>query len=280
MKSKVLLLGNTGKLGSAFERVLSKHFELVGLSSRNFDASDFDALSSIISGHAPDIVINTVAFLGIDPCEKDPNNALRMNTLYPRCLAEITKKIGAVLVHFSTDAVFNDAKHDYLTESDIPIPVNFYGLSKYGGDCLVQSTCEKYYIFRVPILFGPHSKKNQFVEKMLDNIKSGQRTLRFADDILSSPTYSLDVARKVRELLIEQVPFGLYHISNTGKASLFDLMSSIINELKLPIDIERGSYLDFPSVGQKNTYTPLSSVKTTSMRPWEEAVKEYCQLLK
>ncbi len=276
-KRKILLLGNTGKMGTALKSILEGEYRVIGRNSGDFNALNPDDVYSLVEETAPDIVINTVAFLGIDPSEKDPVRAFRLNTLYPKHLAELSNEKGFLLIHFSTDAVFDDSKRDYYTEGDCPLPINMYGLTKYGGDCSIQTIASNYYIFRIPVLFGETSKNTQFVEKMLQRVKGGERVLRISDDIISSPSYSRDIAREVKRILEEPLPSGLYHIANKGMASLYDLMSEIAKNLKIDVTVERASYRDFPYLGRKNTFTPIRSEKVAGLRPWQEAVIEYCK---
>ncbi|MBU2541508.1 MAG: NAD(P)-dependent oxidoreductase [Candidatus Omnitrophica bacterium] len=281
LKGRVLLLGSTGKMGLALTEVFTNNdFEVIGKNSKDFDARDSRQVHALIKENKPEVVLNTVASLGLDPCADDPQDTLAVNTLYPKALAELSNEYGFLLVHFSTDAVFNDEKQDYYVESDAPHPLNLYGLTKYGADCLIQAIAKTYYIFRVSVLFGETTKDNQFVEKMLQRIKQGQKALKIAADIISSPTYSRDVAGEILRILRSSSAFGLYHIANQGKASLFELMKEIIKCLKLDAEIQKASYKDFPFTCIKNTNTPLKSEKIPSLRPWQDAVREYCDRIK
>lgn len=277
MSKTLLLLGCTGKVGTAVSSVFGDGYSISELCSRDFDANELDTVKDVIGKHNPDIVINTAAFLGIDPCEKEPEKAFRMNALYPKALGELSREMGFLLVHFSTDAVFDGAKRDFYTERDIPVPLNVYGATKYCGDCFVQATAERYYILRVSVLFGKTPKNNQFIEKMLKKANEGQKVLKIADDIVSSPTYSKDAALEAKRIIEGQMPFGLYHLANEGKASLYELQKAVVEAIGLDVKVEKASYKDFPYIGIKNTYTPLRSEKIPPLRPWEEAVKEYCK---
>jgi len=179
-----------------------------------------------------------------------------------------------------TDAVFNDDKQDFYVESDEPAPVNMYGKTKLQGDRFIEQIARRYYIIRISVQFGEVDKHAQFVEKMIKRIKDGQKTLTIAGDIISSPSYSLDIARRLRVIIEGSEPSGLYHVANEGKASLYDLMTEVVRCLGLQVTIQKGSFKDFPSVGMKNTYTPICSEKIEGLRPWKEAVQEYCQHLK
>lgn len=275
-EARVLLLGASGKMGLALREAMRGRFQVAEANSRDFDAQDPDSVSRLVAGKKPDIIINAVALLGIDPCEQDPGRAYRLNTLYPLQLAELAAAGGAVLAHFSTDAVFNDAKRDHYVESDAPAPLNLYGLTKYGGDCAIAAATDRHYIFRIPLLFGETARDTQFVEKMLRRLRAGEKALRVADDIVSSPTYSRDAAAAVVEALAARRPFGLYHVANEGRASLYELMSEIVRGLGCGPAVARGSYRDFPHVGRKNTFTPIRSEKIAPLRPWREAARAYC----
>jgi len=116
MPKTILLLGHTGKLGSALHICLSPDYQVVGKNSRDFDASDFEQVAALLEQSRPEIVINTVAFMGIDQCELEPEKAQLINTLLPGYLAKLSEQKDITLVHFSTDAVFNDEKNDYYHE--------------------------------------------------------------------------------------------------------------------------------------------------------------------
>lgn len=276
MLPKILLMGCTGKMGSALREAFSIGYTVIGTSRANFDAADFSHLRKLIDEYEPDIVINTIAFMGIDACEREPEKAFRVNTLYPKYLAELANKKGFLLVHFSTDAVFNGAKQDFYLESDPALPLNMYGLSKYGGDCFVKGIAARYYIIRVSLLFGLSANSSQFVEKMLTRIRQGADVLKVADDIVLSPSYTVDLALEVKRLLENSFPHGLYHVANGGMASLFEFMTELTGRLYPGVVIEKASSNEFPSQGIKNSFTPITSEKLPPLRPWHEAAKAYC----
>ena len=280
MDKKLLVLGNSGKMGQAVCTVFGRDYPIVGKNSGDFNARNPEEVAAIVEAARPDITINAAAFLGIDPCEEAPEKAFTVNTLYPKLLAELSNRMNFLLIHFSTDAVFNDRPEGAYTESDCPKPVNVYGVTKYGGDCFVQNIARRFYLIRIPVLFGESIKNTQFVEKMLDRIRQGTTRIRIADDIISSPTYSRDVATEIRRILEASEPYGVYHVANQGQASLYELMVEVVGSLGWAVTVEKGSYLDFPFIGTKNTCTPIQSEKLTPLRHWKEAVAEYCRRLK
>lgn len=275
MKQRLLLLGSTGKMGTAISQVFAQNYEIISKSSKDFDAAKPEQAQALIHELKPDIVINTVAFMGIDPCEKNRSMAETINSKYPTLLAESCHQQGILFVHFTTDAVFNGAKGSAYVESDPAAPLNFYGASKHAADLLISSRCPKHYLIRLPVIFGP-SRADQFVEKMLLRAKNGN-PLRVADDVIGSPSYTIDIVTALKAMIEEQKPYGLYHLANEGQASLYDLMKECLEQAKIDVPLSRASHLDFPSVGIKNTFTPMTSEKIAPLRPWREAVACFIQ---
>ncbi|WP_130471683.1 SDR family oxidoreductase [Candidatus Magnetaquicoccus inordinatus] len=280
MSLRILLLGHTGKMGLALQHAFAGLGTVIGYNSTTLNAADPEAVAEVVRHNQPDLLINTIAFLGIDPCEKDPLLAQQINTLFPRQLAQLAAELNAVLIHFSTDAVFPDLAEGAYTEEMCPQPINLYGASKWMGDCMVMHHAPRHYIFRLPLLFGPASKANQFMERMLSLLEQGRPQLRVAEDIISSPSYSRDLAAEVRRVYAERYPWGVYHLSNSGTGSLYELMHEVGKHLQIAEKIHPASYREFPSLGVKQTRTPLVSLKLPPLRPWQEAVAAYCQLLK
>ncbi len=276
---KLLLLGGSGKLGTAINQVFSPQWTIKSLTSQDFDAANPESLLPQLSDFHPDLIVNCVAYLGIDPSEADPQAAFRLNALLPRYLAELAEKYSCPLVHFSSDAVFSGAKKTILSEQDCPDPVNLYGITKLAGDHLVAAVTPRHYILRISLLFGASSKQNQFVEKMLERVRKGQAELQIAADIVASPSYAPDIARQLFNIIEEKRPWGLYHVANDGQASLFDLMKELCRLCAPQVRVQAASHHDFAAVGRKNDFTPLCSVKLNALRPWQEALVDYVATL-
>jgi len=278
---KILLLGGSGKMGRALKSILQDSYKVISPESSELDIMDFHKVEEFMEDTIPDIVINTVAFLGIDPCEDDPQRAFKMNTLFPWELAKLSNKFNFILIHFSTDAVFPDIddNKDAYCESDIPSPVNIYGMTKLGGDMKIEQIANKYYLIRISVLFGINKKSNQFVEKMLSLIEGGMEEISVSNDIICTPCYNDDVALSVKNIIDSDLDYGLYHVVNKGRASLYELMIEILSCLSINVKVNQVSYKTFPALGVKNTKTPLKTDRLTPMREWKDAVKEYCKLL-
>ncbi|MCG8509880.1 MAG: NAD(P)-dependent oxidoreductase [Rhodospirillales bacterium] len=276
MAEKVLLFGHTGKMGTALSSAFGAAFDVVGVNSSGIDVRDGAAVRSLVGETKPDVIINAVARLGIDHCEQHATEAFEVNALFPAVLAQCARDRGAVLVHLSSETVFSGVKGGFLTEDDTPDPVNAYGMSKYMSELVVRDLLADHYIFRLPVLFGQCRKRVHFVERMVDRVRDGDKHLRMADDIVTSPTYSRDAAETIFKAVSAGAPFGLYHVCNSGKASLYDLMTETVRLLGLDAVVEPASHEDFPSQGRKNTVTPLRQTKLPELRTWKAALADYC----
>lgn len=275
---KVLVLGSSGKLGQALVRAFAGNYEVVGRSfSGGLDAGDHSQLQDLVERVQPRIVCNAVALSGLDACERDPAKALQLNTLLPRFLARCCRRQGSLLVHFSTDAVFNGLRSSgCYGESDLPSPTNLYGFTKFGGDAFLAAEADQHYVFRLSVLAGPPGRSPQFLEKMIARARAGE-TLQVADDVICSPSYVKDIAEVVRNTVELGLPFGLYHTANSGAASLYDLVEEVLRGLHLETKLEPVSHRQFPSLAPMTLRTPLRSEKTEPLRDWREAIGEYCR---
>lgn len=279
VKRKILLFGDTGKIGSAIKEVFSEHYTLICKNSQNFTIENSKEVEDIIQQEQPDIVVNTVVYGGVNQCEENPQKAFYINTLFPKLLAEFSAKFDFILVHFSTEAVFAD-NLEKLDESTLPAPVNMYGFTKYGADIYIPQKTKKYYIFRIPIQFGINRKNTQFVEKMLQQAISGQTEFNIANDVISMPSYNIDTVQKAKEIIENNLDFGLYHIASKEKASLYELFCTIMDEMKIDVKINKASYKDFDSKGLNTTCIMIKSKKIDALRSYKESIKDYCNNVK
>jgi len=279
MKKTLLLLGASGKMGTALGEVFASDYEVIPKTSADFDAANPEGASALIEEAKPNLIVNAVALLGIDRCDREADRAFKINTLFPKILAQSAKQHGACLIHLSTAAVFDGKKNDYYNENDMPSPLNIYGATKLAGDSMIRAHLKEHYIFRIPIVFGPSTKEDQFTEKMLMKAKAGE-TLKVADDVYDSPSYSLDVAAEMKRIVDLESPFGLYHVTNRGKASLYELISYMVKKAGLNVPVERASYRQFTFVGLKNTNTPMTTGKLKPLRSWQRAADDFLELLR
>ncbi|MBI4712462.1 MAG: NAD(P)-dependent oxidoreductase [Planctomycetes bacterium] len=205
---KVLLIGADGQLGTDIAAIFTPpayakapagkpDFELVPLTITDIDITDFNRTGAIIDKNAPDIIINTAAYHNVPECEKNPEQAFRVNTLAVSNLVKICRDRESRLIHFSTDYVFDGAKKTPYDEDDLPNPLNTYALSKLAGEQFVRML-PNYYIIRTASLFGLAGCLGKggtnFVESML-NLAQTKSVIPVTANIISSPTYTYDDKR-------------------------------------------------------------------------------------
>lgn len=273
---RLLLIGVSGMMGTALTRVCDrKGLDYVGLTHGDLEITDFDAVRKAVGKYKPDTVINLAVLQAIDPCELQPQRAFSINTIAVENLAKICKERGITLVQPSTHAVFDGRNDSPDTEDDLTNPLSIYGASKYVAECFTRNICTKYYIVRFPTMFGSSkSVFKGFVEKMIGRIRNGEE-VRAAEDKLDSPTYTMDAAEAVVSILEEEKPFGIYHITNSGVASFYDLIAKVIEIMGVEANLVRARYKEFGGMVHKPLKSALASVKLKPLRDWQDALYEY-----
>jgi dTDP-4-dehydrorhamnose reductase len=257
---KTILFGADGMLGHALQGALP-HAQCIGRGK--VDITDHQAVVKFINLERPAIVINAAAYTDVDGCEDNRSYALTVNGNGPGYIAEACSEVNAVLVHFSTDYIFDGTKREYH-EDDPPNPINVYGESKLLGEVSVAKNLENYRIIRTSWLYGSHGTN------FVDTILSKQMpVVRVGNDQVGKPTYTVDLANKVPEI-IGYDP-GIYHITNEGQCSWYEFARALIpNAVPCSTD-------EFPRRAKRPAYSVLANTKTPPLRPWKEALKEYVQ---
>jgi len=273
---KILLFGSTGMLGTAAELICKKRdIELKGLSHEDIDITDKIQVAKMIKDNNPDVVFNSVSIIGTNPCEEDPLYAFKLNSIATYYMAKICDENGCIFVQPSSHAVFDGTKEYFYTEEDVVKPMGIYSSSKYMAEIYAMNLCRKHYVIRFPTMFGPRrNKRLGFVDKVIERIKNNQ-ICKIADDKIDSMTYSLDAFDKVCDIIENNKPFGLYHIANSGKTSYYDFIEKLLSLWGIGGKLERAKDCDFQALGYKSLKTALTSKKLSSLRFWEDALKDY-----
>jgi dTDP-4-dehydrorhamnose reductase len=232
--------------------------------------------------YKPDVVINAAAYTNVERAEDDRANALIANGQAPGYLAHACKKHGALLIHVSTDYVFDGTKSEPYQEEDDVHPLNAYGESKLAGERAVDSVSNRYFILRTSWLYGNFGHNFYKTMKRL-GLETGK--LSVVNDQIASPTYSRFLAQDILELirlkLIEHKPieYGLYHYTQTGEASWFDFANEIMRVNNISASVEPASSERFPTKAKRPHYSKLSTdrwVHNTgiALRSWQEGVRK------
>jgi len=274
--TKVLILGANGMLGQELMAAF-KDQEVSGWDRNDIDITDFNLAQEKIKELKPEVVINAAAYTAVDDCETNRVLAMKVNGEGPGNLAKICKEIGAILVHYSTDYIFNGQKADGYNEDYNQIePLSVYGESKALGEKLIKENCEKYYILRTAWLYGKNGKN--FVDTM---IKLGQEKpeLKVINDQHGSPTYAKDLALQTREILLNLQPaFGVYHVTNSGTCTWYEFTQEIFKIKNITAKVIPCTSQEYPLPAKRPTYSILLNTKLPLMRPWQEALKEYLKI--
>ncbi len=276
--TKYVIIGGTGQLGQAFAERLGA--QAIVASRPTLDIAVSGVADAFLEEHRPEIVLNCAAYNHVDRAEMEPHTAFAVNSLGVRELARACAKIGAFLVHFSTDYVFGldrERRHPY-TESDVPGPINVYGASKLTGEYFVRSIVPRHLVVRTCGLYGrvgAGGKKTNFVETVLSQIAAGC-PVRVVADQVCSPTYVPDLVEAVLQCLDQEVT-GLIHLVNEGEVSWYEFACSIVQQAKISADIRPVSSSERGAVARRPAYSALTSQREDKprLRSWRSALQHY-----
>lgn len=282
----MLLLGKNGQLGWELQRCLQPLAEVVAVDYPEIDLRAPKSLRSLIRELNPQILLNATAYTAVDRAETEADLAMQINTIAPAIMAEECLARDCVLIHYSTDYVFDGTKGSPYTEGDTPHPLNQYGYSKWKGEQAIQEVGGLYLIFRTAWVYS--LRGDSFVRKILQWSRQ-QETLRVVDDQISNPTWarmlaeitSLLLARYSVDELAERK--GLYHLAGDGYCSRYDWGKAILaldpgSADQVARQILPASSADFPTPAQRPLFSALSCeqfISAFSLRlpPWKEALK-------
>lgn len=284
-RRRILVTGAGGMVGSYVPEVFADDETVLTDVTKGFvplDVCDPDAVMRAVSETKVDIVLHLAAATDVDRCEQEPDWAYRANAIGTQNVALACLEIGIPLVYLSTAAVFWGDRPEPYTEFDTPNPRNMYGRSKLAGETIVSSLLQQWYIVRSSWMVGGCERDKKFVGKITRLILEGHTSLRIVNDKWGNPTYAKDLLQCVRRLL-GVGSFGLYHVANRGSCSRYEVALAIREALQRPdVAIEPVSSEAFPLPAPRGRSEALRNLKLESlgldtMRPWQEALKEYLQ---
>ena len=234
---RILLTGCTGQLGRELKRSLACLGELVACDRRQPDLADPDDLRAAVRALAPTVIVNAAAYTAVDQAEAEPAAADAINAVAPAILAEEAKRLGALLIHYSTDYVFDGAKPAPYTEDDIPAPLSAYGRSKRAGELAIAASGARHLIFRSSWVYGLHGAN--FMKTML-RLGGERDELRVVADQTGAPTWTRHLADATALILARRdTPDGLYHLAAAGETSWHAYAEAIFVEAQRAGLLER-----------------------------------------
>jgi len=213
----------------------------------------------------------------VDDSEDHPEEAFAVNAIGARNVAVACEKINAVNVYISTDYVFDGSKNEPYIESDLPNPVNVYGLSKYAGEIFTRNCSSRYYIVRSASLYGTkgaRGKGGNFIGTMIQKAKNNEE-IKVVNDIFMSPTYTKDAAEMIRKIIEKDFPYGVYHITNKGYCSWYEFAREIFKILKWDVEIKSVKSEEYKTKARRPRFSAMFSTKLEQTKHWKEALKEY-----
>lgn len=278
----VIVTGGGGMLAQDLNRVLRARGVTPVLARRaECDITNRDQLARYFDTHRPTLVFNCAAHTGVDLCEDEPDRAGAINGQGPGNVAQFCRDHGARLIHFSTDFVFDGQSDRPYRPDDIPNPVSAYGKSKLLGEERIRETSQLTWLtIRTAWLFGRHG--NCFPQVILNRARAGHG-LKVVADQIGCPTYSLDLAVAVIELL-DRGAKGIWHVSNSCPSNWYEFAKSILTEFDVPAEVTPISTADWVAMRPRQAKRPAYSVLDTSayasltgreMRNWRDALRDY-----
>lgn len=283
----ILVTGKNGQVGYELHRALMPLGSVVAVDKNSLNLADSDSMRTALMQIKPDVIINAAAYTAVDKAESDQQTAMQINGIAPGVLAEQARKLGALLIHYSTDYVYDGTKNGIYLETDATNPVNYYGLSKLTGEQAIKTTEVDYLILRTSWVYG--ARGSNFLLTMLRLMREKQ-SLAVIDDQYGAPTWSRLIAEVTAHILKQaiterreqQFQSGTYHLTSAGETTWHGfaakIAESVINKEAFKIQtIEKIATSQYPTAA-KRPHNSRVSTQALSQRfglqlpSWDEAL--------
>ena len=278
--SSVSIIGPNGQLGTDLVKVFAKAgWKVIPIAHAEISVENLESVSSALKGAQTDWIINTAAFHKVDECEKDSQKAWEINAHGPKNVATVARDLGMRSVFISSDYVHSGNKGSRYSESDSVSPVNAYGHSKAGGEAVTLAASEKNLVVRIASVFGAagsSGKGGNFVETIINKAKA-RDPLSVVDDIIMSPTYTVDAAQKIFELL-SRGQSGIFNATNSGSTTWFGFAQEILKQTKLQTELNSSkTNWETPLKRPKNSSLDISKIETLPINSpdWPDGLSRY-----
>ncbi|MGK5032351.1 dTDP-4-dehydrorhamnose reductase [Janthinobacterium sp. MDT1-19] len=288
--SRILITGKTGQVGYELERSLQGLGEIIALDRSQMDLADLDQVRDVIRRIKPTLIVNPAAYTAVDKAESESELALRINGEAPGVMAEEAKQLGAAMIHYSTDYVFDGSKDGPYVETDPTCPINVYGSSKLAGEQAIQATGIPHMILRTSWVYSTHGKN--FLLTMLRLAKEREE-LSIVSDQFGAPTWSRTIADTTAHIVAQslaasdqqawwQARSGLYHLTAQGRTSWFGFTEAIMAHPSITKKPRLKTILaqDYPVPAKRPINSVLSSQRLMDtfcrIPDWQDALR-LCQ---
>lgn len=280
---RIAVIGANGQLGSDLVAAFSGNGDAVrGLTHSDIEISDLPSVSRALEDIHPEVIVNTAAMHHVENCESEPDKAFAVNALGPRNLAIVARNLDAVLMHVSTDYVFDGSKGSPYEEEDNPLPLSAYGITKLAGEHFVRATTARHFVIRTSGLYGrsPCRAKGglNFIELMLKLAKE-RGEVRVVDSETVTPTSTAELAQQMVQLSHSNY-YGLYHATAEGSCSWHEFAREIFAITDTPVRLKVAAPDEFPAKVARPKYSVLEnrapkSRGLNSFKPWQDALHKY-----
>ncbi|MGB3760759.1 MAG: dTDP-4-dehydrorhamnose reductase [Rivularia sp. (in: cyanobacteria)] len=287
MSKSILLIGCNGQVGTQLTKTLQPDSNLIPVARPVVELAQPETIKDLIKQHQPEIIVNAAAYTSVDKAESEPELANTVNAIASKVLAQEAEKLRALLIHISTDYVFDGKSSSPYQEHDLTNPLSVYGKTKLAAEQAIRSNCSNHIILRTAWVYGTGGKSN-FVKTML-RLGAEKTELKIVADQIGSPTRAKEIAQTIA-LLIAQNPCetGTYHYTNSGVASWYDFAVAIFEEARLldfPLKIERVIPIttsEYPTAATRPKYSVLNCAKISSRLEfypphWRQSLREMLQ---
>lgn len=281
----VVVIGANGQLGTDLVSAFSNHGDEVhALTHADVEISDLNSVSRALEQLEPQVVINTAAMHHVEDCERKPEKAFVVNAIGAKNLTLVCRGLSAVLMHISTDYVFDGKKEAPYVEGDNPLPLNAYGITKLAGEHFVRTNAEKHFVVRTSGLYGksPCRAKGglNFIELMLKFARE-RGEVRVVGDEFVSPTSTAELAQQL-VLLSRSNSYGLYHATAEGSCSWYEFAREILALSGSKARVHLAAPGEFPAKVPRPKYSVLENQALKKqglniLRPWQEDLQNYLE---
>lgn len=296
----VLVTGANGQLGQAIQSIVEKYpsIDFVFCTSLELNITDKRNCETVFEKYKPNFCINAAAYTAVDKAESEPEHAFAINVTGAKNIAEVCKTHYTILLHISTDFVF-DAKfvdgmayydsqlrlplksEKGLTETDVPFPAGIYGLTKLQGEQAIESTWRKHFIIRTSWVYSQFA--NNFMKTML-RLASERDSLSVVADQIGTPTNAVDLAECLVTIITEHSKlntehYGIYNFSNEGQCSWYDFTAEIFRVNNISVNLQPIPTSAYPTPAKRPAYSVLDKSKIKSVfgveiMDWKESLKK------
>jgi dTDP-4-dehydrorhamnose reductase len=292
---RILIVGASGQLGIELQRSFAGTNPLVAVDREALDIGVPDQIRTVVERVRPDVILNAAAYTAVDRAESERELAFAINARAPRLLAEAAARANALLVHYSTDYVFNGRKYEPWNEDDATGPLNVYGSTKLAGEEAVRQVGGKYLIFRTSWVYGPHGKN--FLFTML-RLGRERHELSIVNDQVGAPTTSIELARATRTIVDGVLNgqhgdaadwAGLYHMTCGGSTTWCGFTQAIFQRAGSLLEGHEPRIIpiptrDYPTPARRPENSVLSNARLrekfgVQLAPWESALDEVLAIL-